>query len=284
MIHGWMPLSEEPWRELQVVVVFVPKRRRHLLLLLVVVVVVVVVVVTVVVFLCFQLPQQRLQVNSSSLATATGAAELIANRHRQIRHRSGGGVTVVVAAAAPRADQEAVESSQLDVVQVKVDTDGRHRQRLGPDWADDDRAGLRRSPASCSSAGGVGIAAGGGRRRHAGGGGGPLHGDPLAEGAVPVVLDFIVCSPRQPPGYQRPSASIVPYKSYQVFKIEAISTKFEKEKNNTKVLVRYVLQIYSSKQVLSIDGHMARGPWPGPRHAILAQPKHGMTRLGSCPY
>nr|BAD09506.1 hypothetical protein [Oryza sativa Japonica Group] len=28
---------------------------------------------------------------------------------------------------------------------------------------------------------------------------------------------------------------------------------------------------------------MARGPWPGPRHAILAWPKHGTAQLGVVP-
>jgi hypothetical protein len=30
----------------------------------------------------------------------------------------------------------------------------------------------------------------------------------LAEGGVPVVLDLIVCSPRQPPGDQRPPTGV----------------------------------------------------------------------------
>nr|BAD62013.1 hypothetical protein [Oryza sativa Japonica Group] len=32
-----------------------------------------------------------------------------------------------------------------------------------------------------------------------------------------------------------------------------------------------------------IDGHMARGPRPGTKPAILARPMHGPARLGSCP-
>ncbi len=45
----------------------------------------------------------------------------------------------------------------------------------------------------------------------------------------------------------------------------------------------WFLRSWLAKSTPAIDGHMARGPWTRPRHAVLARPKHGPTGVVPVP-